>query len=50
MEGFFPRLSLVYDITGDGKDLIKLSGPAMAPSPAWIAGFINPVGWTEIDL
>jgi hypothetical protein len=46
-----PRLSLVYDITGDGKNLIKFSASRYGSQSGFgMAGFINPVGWTEIDV
>ena len=48
---FSPRLSLVYDITGDGKTLIKLSAARYGSQNGFgLAGFINPVGWSEIDV
>ncbi|MCK7518286.1 MAG: hypothetical protein MZV64_11460 [Ignavibacteriales bacterium] len=51
MEGPLSRLSLVYDITGDGKNLIKFSASRYGSQSGFgMAGFINPVGWTEIDV
>lgn len=48
---FSPRLSLVYDITGDGKNLLKLSASRYGSQSGFeLADFINPVGWTEVDL
>ena len=48
---FSPRLSLVYDITGDGKNLIKFSASRYGSQSGFgMAGFINPVGWTEVDV
>ena len=48
---FSPRLSLVYDITGDGKNLIKLSASRYGSQSGFgLASFFNPVGWTEIDV
>ncbi len=46
-----PRLSLVYDISGDGKNLLKLSASRYGSQSGFgLASFINPVGWTEIDV
>jgi len=48
---FSPRLSLVYDITGDGKNLLKLSASRYGSQSGFgLASFINPVGWTEVDV
>jgi len=48
---FSPRLSLVYDITGDGKNLIKLSASRYGSQNGFgFASFINPAAWTEVDL
>ena len=48
---FSPRLSLVYDITGNGKNLIKLSASRYGSQNGFgLASFINPVAWTEIDV
>lgn len=48
---FSPRLSLVYDITGDGKNLIKLSASRYGSQNGFgLADFINPAAWTEIDV
>lgn len=48
---FSPRLSLVYDIGGDGKTLIKLSAARYGSQNGFgLADFINPVGWSEIDV
>jgi hypothetical protein len=50
-QSWSPRLSLVYDITGDGKTLIKLSAARYGSQSGFgLASFINPVGWSEIDV
>jgi hypothetical protein len=46
-----PRLSLAYDLFGNGKDVIKFSIARYgSQSGFYLADFINPLGWTEIDL
>ena len=46
-----PRLSLTYDLFGNGKDVIKLSLARYgSQSGNNLADWVNPVGWTEIDL
>ncbi|MGB2844774.1 MAG: carboxypeptidase regulatory-like domain-containing protein [Candidatus Aminicenantaceae bacterium] len=46
-----PRFSLAYDLFGNGKDVIKLSIARYgSQSGFYMADFINPLGWTEIDL
>ncbi|MBM3284583.1 MAG: TonB-dependent receptor, partial [Candidatus Aminicenantes bacterium] len=46
-----PRLSLVWDIFGTGKDIFKLSVSRYGSQSGFgLADFINPLGWTEIDL
>ena len=46
-----PRLSLIYDITGDGKNVIKVSAARYGSQGGFdLAYFINPLGWREIDL
>jgi len=48
---FSPRLSLTYDLFGTGKDVIKLSLARYgSQSGNNLADWVNPVGWTEIDL
>jgi hypothetical protein len=48
---FSPRLSLTYDLFGTGKDIIKLSLARYgSQSGNNLADWVNPVGWTEIDL
>jgi Carboxypeptidase regulatory-like domain len=50
-EVFSPRFSLSYDVTGKGKDVLKLAVARYgSQSGNNLADFINPVGWTEIDL
>jgi hypothetical protein len=50
-QSWSPRLSLVYDITGDGKTLIKLSAARYGSQSGFgLASFFNPVGWSEIDV
>jgi len=46
-----PRISLTYDLFGNGKDVIKLAIARYgSQSGNNIANDINPLGWTEIDL
>jgi len=46
-----PRISLTYDLFGTGKDVIKLSLARYgSQSGNNLADWVNPVGWTEIDL
>ena len=46
-----PRLSLVYDISGDGKNVLKLNLARYGYQTGYeFAGFLNPVPWAEIDL
>jgi len=46
-----PRMSLIYDITGDGKNVIKVSAARYGSQGGFdLAYFINPLGWREIDL
>ncbi|GAI88550.1 unnamed protein product, partial [marine sediment metagenome] len=48
---FSPRLGLVYDITGDGMNVIKLSAARYSSQLGFdLAYYINPLGWREIDL
>lgn len=48
---FSPRLSLAYDLFGDGKDVIKLAVARYGSQSGFrLADFINPLGFTEIDL
>jgi hypothetical protein len=48
---FSPRLSLTYDLFGTGKDIIKLSLARYgSQSGNNLADWVNPVGWTAIDL
>lgn len=48
---FSPRMSLAYDLFGDGKDVIKLAVARYGSQSGFtIADFINPLGFTEIDL
>ncbi len=48
---FSPRLSLVWDIFGTGKDLLKFSVARYGSQSGFgLADFINPLGWTEIDV
>jgi hypothetical protein len=48
---FSPRLSLVYDITGDGKNVIKINLARYGSQTGYeFAGFLNPVPWAEIDI
>jgi hypothetical protein len=46
-----PRLSLSYDLFGNGKDVLKLAIARYgSQSGNNLADFINPLGWTEIDV
>jgi Carboxypeptidase regulatory-like domain len=46
-----PRLSLVYDISGDGKNVLKLNLARYGTQMGYdFANFLNPVPWAEIDL
>lgn len=46
-----PRLSLAYNLTGDGKNVLKFSVARYgSQSGNNIADWINPVGWAEIDV
>jgi len=46
-----PRLSISYDIFGNGKDVIKLAVARYgSQSGNGLAAFVNPGGWAEIDL
>ena len=48
---FSPRFSVSYDLFGNGKDVIKLSVARYgSQSGNNIADYVNPVGWTEIDV
>ncbi len=48
---FSPRLSLVWDIFGTGKDLLKFSVARYGSQSGFgLADFVNPLGWTEIDV
>ncbi|HDZ26973.1 MAG TPA: TonB-dependent receptor, partial [Candidatus Aminicenantes bacterium] len=46
-----PRMSLIYDVTGDGKNVIKVSAARYGSQGGFgLAYFVNPLGWREIDL
>ncbi|MCK4646224.1 MAG: TonB-dependent receptor [Candidatus Aminicenantes bacterium] len=46
-----PRMSLIYDIFGNGKDVIKLSVARYGSQSGFgMAYHSNPLAWTEIDL
>lgn len=48
---FSPRLGLVYDITGDGKNVVKLNIARYGTQTGYeFAGFLNPVPWAAIAL
>ena len=48
---FSPRFSIVYDIGGTGKNVVKLSLARYGSQDGYgMADHINPVGWTEIDV
>lgn len=45
-----PRLSLIYDITGDGKNVVKFSIARYGSAGGDAGWFIDPIGWSEIDV
>lgn len=46
-----PRFSIAWDIFGTGKDVLKLSLARYGTQTSYeFADFLNPAGWTEIDL
>ncbi|MBE0461304.1 MAG: TonB-dependent receptor [Candidatus Aminicenantes bacterium] len=46
-----PRVSFIYDIFGNGKDVIKLSMARYGGQSGFdMAYHSNPIGWTEIDV
>jgi len=46
-----PRLSIAYDIFGNGKDVLKISLARYGAQTSYeFADFLNPAGWSEIDL
>ncbi|MGA2363267.1 MAG: carboxypeptidase regulatory-like domain-containing protein [Candidatus Aminicenantales bacterium] len=46
-----PRLSVIYDITGDGKNVLKLNLARYGSQTGYGLGdFLNPAPWAEIDL
>jgi hypothetical protein len=46
-----PRLSLVYDVTGDGKNVVKFNIAQYGTAQGYsFASFLNPIPWAEIDL
>jgi Carboxypeptidase regulatory-like domain len=48
---FSPRLSLVYDLTGDGKNVFKLNAARYGTQTGYeFAGFLNPVPWAAIAV
>jgi hypothetical protein len=48
---FSPRLSLIYDINGDGKDVVKFNIAQYGTQTGYsFADFTNPAPWREIDL
>ncbi len=48
---FSPRFSISYDLFGNGKDVIKLSVARYgSQSGNNIADYVNPLGWSEIDV
>ena len=48
---FSPRFSISYDLFGNGKDVIKFSVARYgSQSGNMIADYVNPVGFTEIDV
>jgi hypothetical protein len=48
---FSPRVSVIYDLTGDGKNVLKLNLAQYGSQTGYdLAGFLNPAPWAEIDL
>ena len=48
---FSPRVSLVYDLFGNGKDVIKLSLARYGGQSGFAMAYhVNPLSWTEIDV
>ncbi len=48
---FSPRLSLIYDIGGTGKNVVKLSLARYGTQDGYnMAWHVNPIGYTEIDV
>lgn len=46
-----PRFSIIYDISGDGKNVIKLNLARYGSQTGYeFASFLNPAPWAEIDL
>jgi len=46
-----PRLSLIYDLFGDGKSVIKFNAARYGSQIGYqFASFLNPVPWAEIDI
>jgi hypothetical protein len=48
---FSPRFSLIYDLFGNGKDIVKLNLARYGSQSGYeFASFMNPAPWAEIDL
>jgi hypothetical protein len=48
---FSPRLSLIYDITGDGKNVFKINLARYGSQEGFgMANFLNPIGWSGIGV
>jgi hypothetical protein len=48
---FSPRVAIIYDITGDGKNVVKLNAARYGSQTGYgLADFLNPAPWAEIDL
>lgn len=46
-----PRVSFIYDIRGNGKDVLKLSLARYGSQEGFgMAGFLNPMGWNGIGV
>jgi hypothetical protein len=46
-----PRMSLIYDLTGDGKNVIKLNLARYGSQEGFgMANFLNPMGWSGIGV
>lgn len=46
-----PRFSLTYDLFGNGKNVFKIAAARYGSQSGFgLASFVNPAGWTEIDM
>ena len=48
---FSPRLALIYDLTGDGKNVFKINIARYGSQEGFgMANFLNPMGWSGIGV